>query len=364
MSLDRLKIQNIRNIVDVELLFDYRLNLISGPNGSGKTSLLESILFLEKGRPHRGNRFAPLVREGSSFCTVFGLVQSSHRKTRLGITREVSGKREIRINGEVEKQTSLLAEELPVLYLGPETIDLLLGAPALRRRFLNWGVFHVEPQFKKMWIDANRSLKQRNQLLRTMGSMTNELGTWTKLLSEQAEAIHRLRLSYFKKLKELFYDILGQISEIKGIETTYNGGWQQGVSLIGLYESKIDIDLRRGFTQEGFQRADFRVTKYGEPADQVCSRGELKVITWAMMLAQGQLLTNDQKEKVIYLVDDIGSELDKKHRRQICSWLLHSESQIIATGIEHLSLKDNWQDMKAREFHVEHGVFTNQEYIG
>ena len=63
-------------------------------------------------------------------------------------------------------------------------------------------------------------------------------------------------------------------------------------------------------------------------------------------------------------MDDIGSELDKKHRTQICNWLINSESQIIATGIEHLSLKDNWQDMKAKEFHVEHGVFTNQEYIG
>ena len=288
MSLHRLKIQNVRNIADVELLFDLRLNLVSGANGSGKTSLLESILFLEKGRPHRGIRFAPLVREGSKFCTVFGLVQGSHRKTRLGITRELSGKREIRINGEVEKQTSLLAEELPVLYLGPETIDLLLGAPSLRRRFLNWGVFHVEPQFKKLWLDANRSLKQRNQLLRTVDSNTHELGTWTKLLSEQAEAIHRLRCSYFKKLEDLFYDILCQISDIKGIKTNYSGGWLHGSSLLDLYERKLDSDLRRGFTQEGFQRADFSVSKCGEPADQVCSRGELKVISWAMMLAQGQ----------------------------------------------------------------------------
>jgi DNA replication and repair protein RecF len=364
MSLVRLKIQNIRNIVDVELIFDPRLNLVCGPNGSGKTSLLESILFLEKGRPHRGSRFAPLVREGSRVCTVFGLIKNRHRKTRLGISREIGGKREIRINGEVEIQTSLLAEEIPVLYLGPETIDLLLGSPTLRRRFLNWGVFHVEPQFKVLWLQANRSLKQRNKLLRTSVSKTDELATWTKLLSEQAEAIHLLRLDYFGELEKTFFDILEQISEIEGIGTAYFRGWRAGENLLSVYESKLDSDLRRGFTHEGFQRADFKVTKYGEQADQVCSRGELKVITWAMMLAQGKLLTVDQQDKVIYLVDDIGSELDEKHRNRICGWLVDSESQVIATGIESLSLRENWRNVKGREFHVEHGVFTNQENIG
>ncbi|MFT7548313.1 MAG: DNA replication and repair protein RecF, partial [Candidatus Azotimanducaceae bacterium] len=71
-----------------------------------------------------------------------------------------------------------------------------------------------------------------------------------------------------------------------------------------------------------------------------------------------------QQDKVIYLVDDIGSELDEKHRNRICGWLVDSESQVIATGIESLSLRENWRNVKGREFHVEHGVFTNQENIG
>jgi DNA replication and repair protein RecF len=361
MSLERLKVQNVRNISEVELSFDSRLNLISGQNGSGKTSLLESILFLEKGRPHKSLRLAPLVRNGSEFCTVFGLAKNHQRSVRLGIRRDLNGKREIRINGEVEKQASVLAEELPVLYLGPETVDLLLGSPSLRRSFLNWGVFHVEPQFKKLWVDANRSLKQRNQLLRQSMTQTEELVTWTTQLAVQAEVINRYRLSYFRSYEKLFYDILGLVSKIDGVSLSYDSGWQNGMSLLELYENRIESDLRRGFTQYGFQRADFKISINGELANLVCSRGELKSIAWALVLAQGKLLADEQRNRAIFLVDDIASELDKDHRERFCKWLWLSESQIFATGIESESLRASWQDMKGKEFHVKHGVFTNQE---
>jgi len=363
MSLERLKIQNVRNIIDAELIFHPRFNLIVGENGSGKTSLLESIQFLEKARQCRGTRFAPFVNRSFDFCIVFGLLQQHNRSTRLGVHRSLDGKRVIRINGEIERRSSTLARELPVLYLGPETIDLLLGAPTNRRRFLNWGVFHVEPQFGVLWLEANRSLKQRNSILRKSSTESNELDVWTKLLAKQAEQIDKCRAEYHKRLAPEFTKIVSSLSGLQGAKLEYSRGWNKDAALIDCYQDQIANDLRRGFTQLGFQRSELKVTAKGEPVTTTCSRGELKILSWALVLAQGKLLEKENRSQALYLVDDMASELDLAHRTKICAWLEKSGSQIIATSLDADLLRESWQGSRGKEFHVEHGRFTVKEYI-
>lgn len=361
MSLERLKIQNVRNITEAELVFDPQFNLIVGENGSGKTSLLESIQFLENARQYRGVKFAPFVNKSSDFCTVFGLLQHRNRSTRLGVHRSLDGKRIIRINGEIERKASTLARELPVLYLGPETINLLLGTPVNRRRFLNWGVFHVEPQFGVLWLEANRSLKQRNSILRKSSTESNELNVWTNQLSTQAEQIDQYRGAYHKELEPIFSEIVSSLSVLHGVTLEYSRGWSDDASLLNCYKDQLSSDLRRGFTQTGFQRSDLKVLINGETVISRCSRGELKILSWALVMAQGELLKRHSSAQALYLIDDMASELDIAHRTNICRRLERSGSQIFVTCLDAAQITKSWRGSPGKEFHVKHGRFTVKE---
>ena len=186
MSLKWLEARHFRNLAHISLDLDPGLNLLFGENGSGKTSLLESSYFLSTARSFRDTGLDPVIQRGAQDCLLRGKIQVGRMEHHIGISRGRGGSREIRINSQTTKKASELARLLPTLILGPHTVDLLIGSPTLRRRFLNWGLFHVKPKregsalsnssfmaegtsssdFSVNWEEANRSLRQRNLLLR------------------------------------------------------------------------------------------------------------------------------------------------------------------------------------------------------
>ena len=152
----------------------------------------------------------------------------------------------------------------------------------------------------------------------------------------------------------------------------YYPGWARDEDLLEIYDKDLSLDKKRGFTQRGFQRADVRITLFGQPAARVCSRGELKSLVWAMVLAQGTLIsgpargknfeTGARPGKILYLVDDVASEFDEEHRRRVFGFLSATGQQAIITGTDrHLMLSAS-QHSGGRLFHVKHGEVKVQEY--
>ena len=360
MSLSRLTVKNLRNIEHVELSLGSGVNLVCGVNGSGKTSLLEAIYFLGSGRTFRGQRIEPLISRDASGCTVFGVVDAD-RRCRIGVQRGRDGGRDIKINGEVVRRASELALALPVLMLGPDTVDLLLGAPGPRRRFLNWGLFHVEHGFLSEWENATRGLKQRNSLLRAGRASNRELAVWTDKLEVLAEAIDAYRRRYFEKLQAVFKVICGDLTGLQEVECVYSRGWDSNRSLKEVMASQLDGDIKRGFTLSGFQKADIELRVAGQSASSVCSRGELKILAWALVLSQGKLSMAQQHQAPVYLVDDLCAELDEHHRQSVCRELVNSGGQIVATGIDLEQLQGSWSGITTKMFHVKRGVFSELE---
>ncbi len=354
MSLSRLEIAGIRNIRHASLTLNPGLNLIFGQNGSGKTSILESIYFLGSARTFRNSSTRPLITIGLEECVVRGTLVSGEGEHQVGVQRNRSGSREIRIDSDDVRRASDLASLLPILVLGSDTVDLLLGPPGLRRRFLNWGLFHVEPTFSQVWEEANRCLKQRNEVLRTGGS-DGELETWTRELVRYAERLDESRTRYMQSYEGIFQEHCEQLTDLSGITCQYYRGWGSDGTLMNFFEKDGAIDRKKGYTQRGFQRADVRIRVDGEEAINVCSRGELKVISWAMAMSQGALYSRGADKSLVYLVDDMAAELDDRHRRRICDHLVSTGRQIVATGIEQDSLVASWRTGEQKLFHVEHG---------
>jgi DNA replication and repair protein RecF len=360
MSLSRLSIQNVRNIESSSLELGPAVNVVCGDNGSGKTSILESIYFLGSTRSFRSASVEPLINRDADCCLVRGELAGG---ASLAVERSRSGKRQLRLSGEAVKRTSELARALPVLALGPESVNLLLDGPEQRRKFLNWGVFHVEhsQSFQGLWESGLRSLRQRNHLLRRRRDQRHgispvknqeseqELQSWTQSLVTASEAIHSRRERYFTELRQVFLENCRELTEIQEVTLDYEKGWQGG--LVETLDADFVQDIKRGYTHKGFQRADVKIRIKGDDVAKVCSRGELKVLSWALIISQGDLLEHE----VIYLVDDLMSELDDIHRRRICNHLEDRQRQVVVTGIDSDPLVSFWQS-EPRLFHVKHGV--------
>lgn len=363
MRLVQLRASNLRNLTDVALELDPGLNLIFGDNGSGKTSLLESVYYLGTGRSFRGTQIDPIIQRGSEECVVAGSVLTPGQQiVRIGLQREASGRRLIRIDGETRQQASDLARYIPSLVLGPQTVELLTSTPDLRRNFLNWGVFHVKPEFAGWWREGTRVLKQRNAVLRDHGD-AKSLATWTDRLIRINELIHQARSEYMEAFLPVFTETYRFLMRLEGVKCHYRCGWDSSAaSLTDVYVSQIESDRQRRFTQSGFQRADIRLTIEGKPVAQTCSRGELKLLSWAMVLAQGLLLGEQKQSSAIYLVDDLSAELDHSHQVAIAELLIQQGGQVLATGTDLDRLEGLWGNASRKLFHVEQGEIREQEF--
>lgn len=355
MTLMTLEINRLRNISQAKLAFSPGFNLIHGANGSGKTSLLEAAYILSTARSFRNSNMAAVIQREADDCLVVGTIDRNGYEHRIGVQRDRRGRREIRVNDESVKRGSELVSFLPTLVLDPGSVDLLTGPPANRRRFLNWGVFHVEHQFGRLWEDATRSLAQRNRLLGMHPPPTRELETWTAQLVEHAEAVDKARTAYVQDYEPVFRKLAQAIAGVSDVSLKYHRGWDPGQRLEDIYAEQLSADLKKGHTQSGFQRADVRIDVAGQPAAKACSRGELKAVVWAMVLAQGALAKGTSQQDTLYLVDDLAAEFDASHRNRVCRYLLDSGEQVLLTGMERDVLDAACEGRFGATFHVEHG---------
>lgn len=361
MKLTRLHGENFRNLANVSLNLDDSVNLLFGSNGSGKTSLLEAVYVLSTGRSFRGVKIDPITRQGSDHYLVSGELSSPvDGAVSLGVRRDTDGSRILRINGAQESRMSEFARHLPTLVLGPDSVELLRGPPPERRKFLNQGVFHVEPSFNELWRQGVRALQQRNNLLRQDRSSIIDIEPWTFQLTELCERIHEQRENYFERFLPVFTETYRFLLDLEGVKCTYRKGWDSSRSLAEVYQGQLESDRQRKYTQSGFQRADIRFTCGGDPVSQVCSRGELKLLAWSAILAQG-LVLSELSAKPIYLVDDLIAELDIKHQKAVASLLERQGGQVLATGTDENLLKALWSKGYGKLFHVEQGSITELE---
>lgn len=361
-AIARLDVDRLRNLSGVSIQPAPRINLITGANGSGKTSLLEAIHILSLGRSFRSTRLEPLIQTDTELFHLF--VKFSNGDT-AGVQKSRDSRaRILKFNGEKQRNWQLLVSALPVQLFNSDSFSLLQGGSKVRRRYLDWGVFHVEHGFLPAWQAMARCLSQRNALLKKGRPAVSQLASWDQQFIAATERVTSDRREYFAQLLPHLQEASGQLLADLGQDISYQfyQGWPEGQPYEEALSLAYDGDLRYGVTRKGPHRADLLIKADGLPAEQVLSRGQQKVLVCAMKLAEiRSLQAINPVVQPVLLVDDLASELDGSNRRMVLEAMTGLGTQVFFTAIEasdlsELSVEGFAEDRaQIRQFHVEHG---------
>ncbi|MGN2248525.1 DNA replication/repair protein RecF [Frateuria sp. GZRe14] len=353
MKFERLRIQGLRCLTDVSVELGEGIHLFVGANGAGKTSVLEAAYLLSHGRSFRSGAREALTQRGSSSLAVFAeALGCGDIRRRLGLGRE-GARWEARLDGE-SVPLGLLVQACAVVCFEPGSHALIAGAAEERRRFLDWGVFHVEHGFLGAWRRYQRALKQRNALLRAGASGPDELYVpWERELGEMAAAIDDYRQTYFGRLLPILrISAASLLPELGPVDLRYRRGWTEDMGLADVLAEQRGRDLARGHTTAGVHRADWSLAFEQAPLREHLSRGQEKLTALTCLLAQAELHAECRGEWPVVCLDDLASELDLAHQAAVVERLAAVGAQVLVTGTEcPVSL----QSRSHRMFHVEQG---------
>ena len=353
MQISHLKIRDFRNLVDVEFEPCAGINLIYGPNASGKTSLLEAIYYLSHLRSFRTPNISDLInKEADSLSLYAKAIDRFEHQIPIGINRSKSSL-EVRANQKNIQRVADLTCILPVLAIHPDSYRLITGSPSERRSYIDWGVFHVEHGFFNAWQRYRKTLSQRNAALKS-GEKASYCKLWDKELEQSAQHIDSLRGRYLEALQPLLEPLIEQFFPDQLVKMVYKRGWKSGQNLISVLDQAFDRDRARGFTQYGPHRADLDIQVDGKSAQTGISRGQQKVLVAILKLAQVALYTRESSRHCVLLYDDLAAELDDSHRKKIMGVLRELSIQLFLTAIEPEQIDlQSWT--QSRMFHVEQG---------
>lgn len=346
MTIEHLYVRDFRNLSSVELSPGAGVNCLYGDNGAGKTSLIEAIYLLARGRSFRSAQLAPVIHHGREALSVVARLQQGYR---LGVERSRETWRG-RINGKDCQRLSEFAAALPLVLIEPDSHRLVDGGPERRRQFLDWQLFHVEQGYLVAWQRYSRLLKQRNAALRASATDLT-LKSIEAPMADAAAQINALRDAQVHRLQAVLTHLSETLTfRLPGdVQLTYRTGHRPGTDLVQAWDEQRGSDRERGFTQRGPHRADLKMNCGGYPAALALSRGQQKLLAVSLLLSQLYILEQTAPSSPILLLDDPVSELDAHHLDALFSWLPEQAYQawITTTAKPRQSFK---------MFHVEQGA--------
>ncbi len=352
MSLQKLDIYSLRNIHRATIEPSTGINLITGENGSGKSSLLEAIFILGRAKSFRATNIKQVIQFKKKQLVVSGISkQQNGHVSNLGI--QLNGKQcDIRINHDKGHKAEL-AYCLPVLLIHPKSYRLLDAGPQIRREFLDWGVFNIEDEFLVYWRKFKRILLQRNSLLKS--KQISQINLWDTELAQYGTIVSKYRQQYLKKLEPVFFEIVHLFLDFDKFELKYFSGWDDTKDYNQILINDLQKDIRYGYTLSGPHRCDFSLFVDGRLAKDYASRGQLKLLMLALKLAQVKLINSEKDMSVCILIDDLTAELDVPNKLKLLKFLSNLNCQVFMSTTE-LSNFGNLSELKNyKVFHVEHG---------
>ncbi|MFM2289673.1 MAG: hypothetical protein RL684_2816 [Pseudomonadota bacterium] len=342
------------------------LNLVTGANGAGKTSLLEAIYLLGRGHSFRTRLTERLIDRQREAFQVVGRV-ASQSLAQLPTTEALQGFAELppivvglaqrrgealeaRVGGQPARSLAALAEVFPVQIIDPGIHRLVEEGPVYRRRWLDWGVFHVEPSFAWAWQEYRRALQQRNAALKGQADPT----PWEPALIRAGEIITEARTRTLERLQAVWPQTLAAL-EAEPVSLSFQRGWPQGLSLVESLDQHRDRDIERGTTLTGPHRFEVSVRIGNRAGRDVLSRGQQKLVGAALALGLAREVGTARGQAPVLLLDDPAAELDALHTEALIRAVRGWQGQLVVTALERAPAALGPPE---RAFHVEHGRVT------
>ncbi|WP_083250489.1 DNA replication/repair protein RecF [Acidihalobacter aeolianus] len=347
----------LRNLREQTFLPGGGVNLIVGRNAAGKTSVLEAIYLLSRGRSFRTTQLDSIVCSNGSSCWVRGRVQKSPNERNMLVAYQRSGRRNrFRIDGDDANGIAQLAKLLPVQVIQPDSHLLITGGPGYRRAYVDWGCFYSDSAFYPAWLQYRRSLSQYNSALR-QNSPTRVLESLEAQLSSNGFQLAESRQRYIDTLSQKLPTVAELWPDFDHSHIDYDQGWPADMALDEALARQRERSLRIGSALVGAHRAELKILVDNLLLSQSFSRGHIKRVTYALILAQVSVFEDTAAQSCCLLIDDVSSELDVNSLRSVADVLSHRQSQTFITALES-DCFDAFEFAGRKMFHVEHGVLS------
>ncbi len=360
MHLASLALHDFRSYSDITLSFVPGLNVLFGDNAQGKTNLLEAIYFLATGRSHRTVRDQELIREGRSSLQARAAVMRQTGELSLEVSLGHDSRKQLKLNGIPERKISRLIGRLATVFFSPDDLNLLKGAPAGRRRFLDVELSQISETYLHYLMTYNRVLAQRNTLLKgdevdaSLLDVYDQqlLSAGTQLVARRAAAIERLAplaADYHRMFAE-GKETLRLAYQSQGAEAGQTPDAQEVTErLWSQMQQRRREEIRRQMTLVGPHRDDIGFWISERDARLYGSQGQQRTAVLALKLAELEFMAAELGENPILLLDDVASELDPNRRH----YLLNAVQEGVQTFITCTDLND----LTVRTWPSEHRLF-------
>lgn len=315
------------------------LTVLRGENGAGKTSVLEAVAWLATQRSFRSAPREALVRSSVERAVLRAEARSGDRQMLVEAELPVSGTARVQINRQVVRRRADLGQAIRVTVFSPDDLELVQGAPAQRRDYLDEVLVGRHPRFESLVTDVERILRQRAAVLRQAGGRVEEdiaatLDVWDARLAAAGEELAAARAELVATLSPLVTEAYSQLAAGTGgpvTELRYRRSWD-GALAAALAGTRGD-DLRRQQTSVGPQRDELEITVDGRPCRTQASQGEQRSVALSLRLASHRLARDDHGESPVLLLDDVFSELDP-HRAAALVEQLPPGQVLLTTAVD------------------------------
>jgi DNA replication and repair protein RecF len=339
MAIVDIRLQNFRSYEDDFFELSPGVNIIVGPNASGKTNLLEAVLVLARGSSYRA-KDAELVRFDAPWARLDAHDEAGKERT---VKIQCPAPGVCKKSFEIEEKAYIRLSQqktLPLVLFEPNHLLMLSGSPELRRSYLDDLLEQIEPGFGMTRRQYRRVLAQRNALLKQgMHVAQSQMFVWNVRLSELAGKMVRERLNLLERINNVASGVYGGISDNSEskVQLEYKTSLphdQYESSLLKKYEHSLERDVMLGFTTAGPHRDDLEVYLNGHPSQESASRGESRTIILTLKIIELQLIESSREQPPILLLDDVFSELDGKRRHALTNFLQSYQTFITTTDAD------------------------------
>lgn len=353
MHLEWLQIGQVRNLEQVRVDACTGLNVFTGRNAGGKTAFLESIYLLSRARSFRTPRIQEVVRKGAPALQV--TARAAYSGTAGPVVTGIEkgrGQGTIRFNGTPVRTVSEQARNLPLVAVTPDSHVLVTGSPKQRRHWLDWAMFHVEPDYLDHWREYMKALRHRNHLLKEGVRDAGLYRGWEKTLARYGEVVTTARRAFLAELTELVEASATQCLG-PGVSVVMAEGWPKEWDFQECLDRSRGGDRAAGFSRFGPHRADIAFTWDGEALSARFSRGQIKLFVCLLIMAEAAVLEKFTGEPPLFLLDDYSAELDEETGALLLDRVVERGWQSFITTT--VFREQNRLADRARVFHVEHG---------